>query len=101
MGITAAKVSVGTLYYEGTGVERNLEKAYKYYSEASEEGDADASFIKARMELQGHGTEEDSGKAVATMKKASEQGSEEAKQLMNELRKAQNTQFVTIDGTEN
>ena len=96
-GITGAKVSVGTLYYEGKGVKKDFGRAYDYYSQASEEGDSDASFMKAKMELQGMGTESDPAKAIATMTKASEQGNEEAKQLLNELRKAQNTQFIEID----
>lgn len=97
-GLTAAKVSLGTMYYEGRGVQKNMEKAYEMYSSASEDGDPDASFLKARMEISGAGTDCDPDKGVRSMSKAAEQGSEEAKQVLEQLRRAQNTQFVRIDG---
>lgn len=97
-GITAAKVSMGTMYYEGRGVPKDMEKAYEMYSCASEDGDPDASFLKGRMEIHGTGTDCDPEKGIRSMSKAAEQGSEEAKQLLEQLRRAQNTQFVRFDG---
>ena len=54
---------LGSLYYNGDVVERNLEKAKYWFEKSAEQGDSDAQVSLGSMYLYGEGVEQDLEKA--------------------------------------
>lgn len=65
---------LGSLYYGGTGVEKNIEKAFQYYSEAAEKGDPMAMNNVGAFYLDGIAVEKNKGKAIKWLRRAAGQG---------------------------
>lgn len=54
-----AQCRLGSLYYNGDDVERNLEKAKYWFENSAEQGDSDAQVSLGSMYLYGEGVEQD------------------------------------------
>ncbi|TCJ87307.1 tetratricopeptide repeat protein [Cocleimonas flava] len=65
---------IGLRYEHGTGIEKNLKQAVKWYRRAAEQGHAKAQFNLASMYESGEGVEKDLKLALKWYKKAAEQG---------------------------
>lgn len=100
-GYPMAMFNLATIYYEGDGVEQNLSKAFSLYERvAKENNDGDAYFMIGRMYMEGQGVERNVEKGFESIGKAADAGNQMALQIVGELKRKQNTQFVKIDGTE-
>jgi hypothetical protein len=97
-GFGPAKFNLATMYYEGRGTERDMEKAYRLYDEVASSDDADALFMTARMKFEGLGTEQDVEGAMKRFGRSAELGNQLAIEFLSDLRRKQNTQFIKIDG---
>lgn len=69
-----AQCHVGICYYNGDGVEKNIQTAIEWYRKAAEQGHADAQNRLGVRYDNGDGVEEDSEIAVEWFQKAAEQG---------------------------
>lgn len=96
MGYVSAMVNLGTIYYEGDGVQVDFEKAFSLYSAAAEAGDADAMFMVGRMYTSGMGVEADPAKGFEAFNKAAACGHELAIQIIENIRRKQNQQIIEI-----
>lgn len=65
----------------------------------AETGDGDALFMVGRMYFEGIGVEKDPGKGFEFFGRAAAAGNQLAQELVEDIRRRQNTQFVRIDGT--
>lgn len=74
MGMPEAAYSLGHLYHEGKGVEKDPAKAFLLCRTAAEEGYAKAVYDTAVLYLYGDGTERDLGKAKKYFQRAFELG---------------------------
>lgn len=72
-GYAPAQNALGTCYYEGRGVEKNIEKAFEWYRKAAEQGLSQAQYNLARLFERHYKT-----LAFIWMKKASEQSNPQA-----------------------
>ncbi|MDR0887684.1 MAG: sel1 repeat family protein [Candidatus Methanoplasma sp.] len=100
-GMVSAKFNLASMYSEGDGVGKDEHKAFLLTKEAADETqDSTALYVVGAMYLEGLGTEKDTEKAMGYLRKAADGGHEGAAQVLDILRRGQNTQFVTIDGTE-
>lgn len=97
-GFVPAVYRQATMLYQGDGVQRNLEAAYSLYRGLADAGEADAMFMVGRMKLDGFGVEKDEEDGLRWIEKASKSGSSMAMQLMEDIRRRQNTQLIRIDG---
>ena len=97
-GFPPAMYRLATMYYQGDGTERDLPRALSLYRELSECGEADATFMVGRMIYGGLGTEKDEVRGFEVISRAAAMGSALAIQLVEDMRRRQNTQFVRIDG---
>ena len=71
-------------YYEGTGVKKNLLKAYELFLQAAELGFADAQYYLAIMFAKGEEIEKDEKKALEWCQKSAEQGNVLAQNMMGD-----------------
>lgn len=69
-GYPLAECQIGYFYYDGLGVEKNLEKALYWTRRAAEHGDRDGQFNLAWFYEEGIGTEQDLEKAKYWYRKA-------------------------------
>ena len=97
-GFMPAKFNLATMYYEGQGTKRDMAKAFQLYSEIADTGDGDALFMVGRMYYEGLGVEKDQGKGFEFFGRAAAAGSRIAQELVEDIRRRQNTQLVRIDG---
>ena len=74
MGMPEAAYSLGHLYHEGKGVEKDPAKAFLLCRTAAEEGYAKAVYDTAVLYLYGDGTERDLGKAKKYFQRAFDLG---------------------------
>ncbi len=65
---------LGSLYFEGRGVEKNLKKAAEYFSEAADKGFRAAQWSVGLMYHQGNGVKKDIPKAIGYYEKGAEGG---------------------------
>lgn len=84
-GYPLAECQVGYFYYEGLGVEKDLEKAFYWTERAAEHGDWDAQCNLAEFYEDGIGTEKNLEKAKEWYRKAAEQGHDMALAKCKEL----------------
>jgi len=97
----AAQFNLASMYYDGDGIDKDFEKAFILYKNVADETqDKDALFFLGRMYLEGTGTEQNAEKAFECIGKAADAGNEMAQQIINDLKRRQNTQYIKIDGTE-
>ena len=97
-GLAPAVFNLGTMYYEGKGVQRDLAKAFEMYEAVADTGEPDAEFMVARMLYEGLGVEKDVERSLKLFSKAAASGHDLSYRFMEDIRRRQNTQFVTIDG---
>jgi hypothetical protein len=88
------------MYYEGVGEGKDLKRAFELYNEVAETGDGDALFMVGRMYLEGLGVEQNAEKGFEYFGKAARAGNDAALELVEDMMKRQNAQFVKIDGLE-
>ena len=97
-GFIPARMRLATMLYQGEGVARDLSAAFGMYSSLMDE-DPDAMFMVGRMMFEGIGTEKDEVKGFELLSRAAASGSQIALQLVQDIRRRQNTQLIRIDGT--
>jgi TPR repeat protein len=68
-----AQFSLGSLYFEGAGVEKNYEESAKWFRLAADQGYAPAQFNLGNAYKHGQGVEQDDLKAAEWWRKAAEQ----------------------------
>lgn len=68
-----AQFSLGSLYFEGAGVEKDLPESAKWFRRAAEQGYAPAQFNLGNAYKNGNGVEQDDLKAAEWWRKAAEQ----------------------------
>ena len=73
-GHVTAQYYLGSMYYDGKGVEQNLEKALYWTKKAAEQGHAVAQHALGNMYYDGEGVEQNLENALYWTKKAAEQG---------------------------
>lgn len=73
-----AHYQLAYMYYEGRGVEKDIEQAFKLFMKAAEQGDADAQMFLGIRFLQGKGVPQNYSSAHEWFSKAVEQGVEKA-----------------------
>ncbi len=98
--IPVAKFNAATMLLQGDGVPEDKERAFGMYRELAESGDAEAMFQTGRMYLEGEGVGRDPEEGFRRIGEAARMGNPEAAQLVDNLRRRQNTQIVRIDGAE-
>lgn len=80
-GYPLAECQVGYFYYDGIGVDKDLEKSYYWTKRAAEHGDRDAQYNLAELFYEaGNVIEPDMEKAKEWYKKAAMQGHTEAEE---------------------
>src|SRR6185437_7681246 len=77
-GHASAQYNLAVCYYNGTGVEKDEQKAVECYKKAAEQGVASAQYNLAVCYENGTGVEKDKQKAVEWYQKAAEQGDAKA-----------------------
>ena len=82
----SVQFALGTMYYLGTGVEKNYAEAVKWYRKSAEHGNFNAMELLGSMFEQGKGVEQDYEEAVKWYKKAAEKGHpDEPKEALERL----------------
>ena len=83
---TIAKKWLGRCYFEGSGVEQDYEKAFKWLQIAVNEGfSADAQYLLALCYIEGKGTKQDIEAGIRILLKLAADGESDAAQKLNEL----------------
>lgn len=98
--IPTAAFNAATMLLNGDGVPQDKEKAFGIYSTLADSGDADAMFQTGRMYIDGEGVGQNAEEGFRRIGKAARMGNAEAVQLVDGLRRRQNTQMIHIDGAE-
>ena len=83
-----AEFMLGTLYFDGICVSKNLEKAVSYFEKASTHNHAKGSLHLARCYEQGLGVSENREKAILLYKQAAKMGETEANFVLARLEKS-------------
>ena len=81
-GYAPAQFLLGTMYFNGQGVEQDRARAFEWSSKAAEQGHAQAQHFLGVMYEYGHGIEKDDKKAVEWYSKAAEQGNNKAQRAL-------------------
>ena len=76
--------TLGVKFYEGEGVERNLQKTVKLWDRATELGQVDAQYSLAYLYSKGEGVKKDLQKAIELWTRAAEQGHKESQRSLDE-----------------
>lgn len=74
-GDPEAQLDLGSKYFNGQGVLKNLATAASWFRKAAEQKNSRAQTLLGRMLLQGKGVEQDADEAASLLLKAAEQGS--------------------------
>lgn len=77
-----AEYNVGVCYFNGEGVEKDVAKAFEFFSKAAAQGDAQAEFAVGVCYEHGKGVEEDAAKAFEWYSKVAAQGHAQAENNM-------------------
>ncbi len=86
-GNSEAQSYLGSLYYVGKGVTKNLTEAYNWYKKSADQGNEDAQYSIGNMYLLGEGVEQNNTSATKWYTMASEQGHIAAKNNLVSLKK--------------
>ncbi len=86
-GDSEAQSHLGSLYYVGKGVPKDLTEAYNWYKMSADQGNVDAQYSIGNMYLLGEGVEQDNIMATEWYTLASNQGHIAAKNNLNSLKK--------------
>jgi len=84
-GDADAQTALGTLYYLGLGVPRDMARAYRWFGQAARGGHAGGQFHLGVMYRFGHGIPQDIFQAYLWLYAASNQGHERAKVYLRSL----------------
>ncbi len=76
---------LGTMYRNGNGVTRDIEKAFMWYQKAAEQGDAMGQYYVGLAYFGGLNVKQDRIKGVLLIKKAADQGLPRAQQTLKKL----------------
>lgn len=69
-GDTLAQTRLGDLFLTGSGVRRDMNRAFEWYRKAAEAGNAEAQYALAEMYAYGYGVKQDTAKASKWSAKA-------------------------------
>ena len=86
-GNNEAQAHLGSLYYVGKGVNKDLDLAYVWYKKAADQGNVDAQYSIGNMYLLGEGVEQSNTDAAEWYRLASDQGHHAAKNNLANLEK--------------
>jgi len=86
-GDAKAQYNLGLCYYNGNGVNKDMEKAVEWYLKAAEQGHAEAQYALGQCYYYSSGVNKDISKAVGWYRKAAEQGHAEAQMKLKSLGK--------------
>jgi TPR repeat protein len=86
-GDADAQAVVGSMYFDGQGVEQDDVKASRWWRKAAEQGDADSQFSLGLQYVMGIGVTKDHEKAATWLNKAARQGHDGARRKLEELRR--------------
>ena len=89
-GDAAAQFQLGSLYYQGLGVNRDYSEAMRWYSRAATAGNAEAQYSLGNMYLMGEGTEQSDQQALFWYQKAAAQGHDSARRNLENLKTIMN-----------
>lgn len=84
-GNVDAQYDLAECYYEGYGIEKDLEKAYFWYSKAADQGDAEAIYSLGWMYMNGEFVAKNFDKGFQLYTTAAEKGSSSAQFAIGEL----------------
>lgn len=84
-GQAAARSCLALAHYWGTGVETNMEEAYRLASEAAHQGHDFGQFLLGLLYLGGHGVKKDEKLAEEWLRKAAQQGDSNAQFALGEI----------------
>jgi|GEM_PF-3800275 len=84
-GEAEAQNKLGTLYYNGQGIAKDLKKAFEWYKKAALQGLSNAQYNLGAMYFDGEGTPQDKTKALEWLEKAAAQGVTESKYYLDQL----------------
>lgn len=73
-----AQAILGSWYYEGTGVKKDYDEAFKLFKKAAEQGNAEARLYLGIMFINGEGTKINVEEGCRLVIEAAEQGNAEA-----------------------
>ncbi|MBQ7159786.1 MAG: sel1 repeat family protein [Treponema sp.] len=89
-GIFKSMCTIAYMYAKGLGVKQDYEKAFKWFLEAAESGQANAQYNLGVMYINGDvKNKTDYKKACRWLRKAAEQDFEQAKQLLDRINTAE------------
>jgi hypothetical protein len=84
-GDVDAQYNIGTMYYHGEGVERDLDQALKWFHLAAEQNDTAAQFNLGFMYGKGEGTPKNHRASMEWFKKAASQGHSGAHEILEKM----------------
>ena len=84
-----AQRNLGVMYYLGKGVKENKATAFSLFQKAAYQEDAEAEYLVGAMYLDGDGVRQNYSEAVKWFKRAAEHGKEDAVEILNQLRYAE------------
>lgn len=84
-GDAAAQFDLGTLYMNGDGVQKDVQKAIDWYTKAGNQGDPDAEFNLGVMYDNGIGVAQDQKRAIDWYTKAARQGDKDAQARLAQM----------------
>ena len=85
------KFMISTMYYNGEGLAKNYEKAFKWCNEPAEQGIIGAFSLIGNMYLKGNGVEQNYEKALKYFEKAALHGNKDAVELLEKLENQSDT----------
>ena len=91
-----AQFILAKCYQKGHGVAKNLDKAFRFYKRAADQGDVEAQFNIAFCYEKGIGTEKSRDDALAFYKRAADQGFDKARSKLD----VYNVEDATKKGTK-
>jgi len=84
-GEVKAQYKLGDMYYNGEGVSKDNNKAFKWYEKAALQGDADAQYELGSMYSSGAGVPKDPKKAFEWHEKAALQGNQYSQSTIGDM----------------
>ncbi|MEM9385948.1 MAG: tetratricopeptide repeat protein [Pseudomonadota bacterium] len=83
-GNAIAQLNMGSFYAKGTGVERSIAKAARWYWTAADQGNAEAMVRLARLLRSGEGIPRDDAAATQWLEQAAAEGHEQAQAMLGD-----------------
>ncbi len=83
-GDAIAQNNLGNCYWDGIGVEKNYDEAFKWYKKSAEQGYANAQFMLGNCYQNGIGVKKNDDEAFNWYKKSAEQGNKNAQFMLGQ-----------------